>query len=405
MDIENYSANRRQKKGTGMVQRTAFGFSSTDPICRLTSKEYRWSQANSEKWKKLGLATGYKTLNSCDMAQVVCGAFDKPFFTMLTRALVIILVILAIAGFGYAQPSGAPGGPPVQDQDTVTRLQIYLDEHSFGPGKIDGRWGDFVGKALQRFQAANGRQPSGQIDAALPQELQKISPVYSTYKLTDGDLHWVGKVPTTPARMAHLKKILYRSALDFISERYHADPTFIQKLNSGTNLNHLKIGSTVRVPNVQPFQIESIQPVPDLPPRPEFAHRIIKVDTKNRMLDLVDADHVVASFPITPGSKNLPAPIGTWKIEKVTTMPIFRWDEAMLKHGRRSGHFYTIAPGPRNPVGIVWIGLNKKGIGIHGTDSPDTIGRSASHGCIRLANWDAARVVNQVTVGMTVEIY
>ena len=108
---------------------------------------------------------------------------------MLTRVLAFIFVILAIAGFGYAQPSGAPGGPPVQDQDTVTRLQIYLDEHSFGPGKIDGRWGDFVGKALQRFQAANGRQPSGQIDAALPQELQKISPVYSTYKLTDGDLH------------------------------------------------------------------------------------------------------------------------------------------------------------------------------------------------------------------------
>src|SRR6202795_5201726 len=87
---------------------------------------------------------------------------------------------------------------------------------------------------------------------------------------------------------------------------------------------------------------------------------------------------------------------------KVTTMPIFRWDEAMLKHGRRSSDFYTIPPGPRNPVGIVWIGVNKKGIGIHGTDSPDTIGRSASHGCIRLANWDAARVVNQVTVGMTV---
>src|SRR5260370_37548534 len=105
------------------------------------------------------------------------------------------------------------------------------------------------------------------------------------------------------------------------------------------------------------------------------------------------------------GSKSLPAPIGTWKVVKVTTMPIFRWDEAMLKHGRRSSDFYTIPPGPRNPVGIVWIGVNKKGIGIHGTDSPDTIGRSASHGCIRLANWDAARVVNQITVGMTVEIY
>jgi lipoprotein-anchoring transpeptidase ErfK/SrfK len=145
--------------------------------------------------------------------------------------------------------------------------------------------------------------------------------------------------------------------------------------------------------------------VPDLPPRPELAQHIIKVDTRAHMLDLVDANRVLASFPITPGSKSLPAPIGTWKVVKVTTMPIFRWDEAMLNHGRRSSHFYAIPPGPRNPVGIVWIGLNKKGIGIHGTDNPDTIGRSASHGCIRLANWDAARVVNQVTVGMTVEIY
>jgi len=328
---------------------------------------------------------------------------------MHTRPLVLAFAILAIAGFAYGRHSGASGGSPVQapiqDQDTVTRLQIYLDEHSFGPGKIDGRWGDFVGKALQNFQAANGQQPSGQIDAALRQELQTISPVYTTYKLTDADLQWVGKVPATPAGMAHLKRILYRSALDFVAERYHADPAFIQKLNSGTNLNNLRIGSTVQVPNVQPFQIGSIRPVPDLPPRPEFAQRVIKVDTKNRMLDLVDGNRVIASFPITPGSKSLPAPIGIWKIEKVTTMPIFRWDEAMLKHGWRSGHYYVISPGPRNPVGIVWIGLNKKGIGIHGTDSPDTIGRSASHGCIRLSNWDAARLVSQVTVGMTVEIH
>lgn len=324
---------------------------------------------------------------------------------MLTRILLSALLILGVASFGYARHSDTLAEPPVvRDQDTVTRLQIYLDEHSFGPGKIDGRWGDFVGKALQRFQAANGQQPSGQIDEALRQELQDISPVYNTYKVTGGDLHWVGTVPTRPAQMAHLKNILYRSTLDFVSERYHADPAFIRILNPGQNLNNLKIGSTVRVPNVQPFQIEFIQPVPDLPSRPEFAQRIIKVDTKNRMLDLVDANRVVASFPITPGSKSLPAPIGTWKIAKVTTMPIFRWDEAMLEHGRRSGNYYTIPPGPRNPVGIVWIGLNKKGIGIHGTDSPDTIGRSASHGCIRLANWDAARVVNQVTVGMTVEI-
>src|SRR6516225_6358379 len=135
---------------------------------------------------------------------------------MLSRTVVFVFAILAIANCGFAQRSDARMDPPVQDQDQVTRLQIYLDEHSFGPGKIDGRWGDFVGKALQRFQAANGQQPSGQIDAALRQELQKISPVFSTYKLTDSDLHWVGKVPAQPARMAHRKKILYRSALDFV---------------------------------------------------------------------------------------------------------------------------------------------------------------------------------------------
>jgi lipoprotein-anchoring transpeptidase ErfK/SrfK len=303
------------------------------------------------------------------------------------------------------QANASPSNPLIQDQDTVTRLQIYLDEHSFGPGKIDGRWGEFIGKALQRFQAANGQPASGQIDAALQQELEKISPVYTTYTLTEGDLRWVANIPSDPAGMAKLKTIPYRSALDYLAERYHADPEFIRKLNPGQNLANLKKGSAVRLPNVQPFQMESTQPVADMPPRPEFAQRIIRVDTKDHMLDLVEANRVIASFPITPGSKSLPAPIGTWKVVKVTILPIFRFDEAMLKHGRRSADFYTIPPGPRNPVGIVWIGLNKKGIGIHGTDSPDTIGRSASHGCIRLANWDAARVVHQVTVGMTVEIF
>jgi lipoprotein-anchoring transpeptidase ErfK/SrfK len=320
---------------------------------------------------------------------------------MFMRTVFFALLVFAIANSGYSQGKGTP----VHDQDTVTRLQIYLDENSFGPGLINGQWNDFVEKALRHFQTARGQQPSGQIDSALHEELQKISPLYTTYKLTGNDLHWVGKVPSTPARMAHLKRILYRSALDFISERFHADPAFIRKLNPGMNLNKLKIGSMVQVPNVPPFQIEAVQPVPDLPPRPEFAGRVINVNVKDRNLELVDANRIIASFPITPGSKSLPAPTGSWKIAKVTTMPIFRWDKAMLMHGRRSGNYYTIPPGPRNPVGVVWIGLNKKGIGIHGTDDPQTIGRSASHGCIRLTNWDAVWLVHQVTVGMNVEIH
>jgi lipoprotein-anchoring transpeptidase ErfK/SrfK len=156
---------------------------------------------------------------------------------------------------------------------------------------------------------------------------------------------------------------------------------------------------------VPPFKIEDVREQPHIPINPEYAKRMIKIDTRYRMLDVYEGDKLVCSFPITPGSKKLPAPIGTWKVVGIATLPWFRWDEAMLEHGYRSDQFYNIPPGPRNPVGILWIGLNKKGIGIHGTNSPDTIGRSGSHGCIRLANWDAARILSQVTEGDQVLIF
>ena len=310
-----------------------------------------------------------------------------------------------------AQAVTAPNEPgvaraePVSEREVITRLQIFLDQRSFGPGKIDGKWGEFVAKALQRYQRANGLEPTGQIDAALQTELQHIFPIYTTYQLTEDDFKRVGTIPYKPAEQAKVKAMLYRSMAEFIAERYHAGENFMTKLNSDKKLESLKPGDTVRVPNVPPFQIEVLREVGNLPIRPDLAKRTIRIDTRYRMLDILEGDKLVSSYPITPGSKKLPAPIGTWKIVGIATMPWFRWDEAMLNHGERSDNFYNIPPGPRNPVGIVWIGLSKRGIGIHGTNNPDTIGRSGSHGCIRLANWDAARVINQVTQGMSVEIF
>ena len=288
--------------------------------------------------------------------------------------------------------------------DMLTRLEIFLDSRSFGPGKIDGQAGEFVELALSRYQMTQGKE-SQQVDAELKQELKAIDPVYIGYTFTEADQGWIGRIPARPTALARVKKAIYRSPLDFIAERFHSDPNFIKKLNPKIKFDRLRPGTVIQVPNIQPFQVETINPVPDVPSRPEFAQRIIKVDTKARLLDLKDGDRLLASFPITPGSQRLPAPLGTWKIVKVTVLPNFRWDEAMLQHGRRSRDYYLIPPGPRNLVGVVWIGLNKKGIGIHGTDNPDTIGRSASHGCIRLANWDAVRLANEVTTGMMVEIF
>ena len=224
-------------------------------------------------------------------------------------------------------------------------------------------------KALQRYQRANGENPTGQIDPGLQEHLQRIFPIYTTYQLTDDDFKRVGNIPYKPAEEAKVKAMLYRSITEFIAERYHSGENFITKLNKDKNLATLKAGDTVRVPNVPPFQIEELREVGSLPVKPEFTKRLIKIDTRYRMLDIIEGDKLIGSYPITPGSKKLPAPIGTWKIVGIATMPWFRWDEAMLNHGERSENFYNIPPGPRNPVGIAWIGLSKRGIGIHGTNN------------------------------------
>jgi hypothetical protein len=139
-------------------------------------------------------------------AQAPVPSKDSPPTTLIRQLTPSQRIVAAKTRIGPPSESPSPSttvptsqpnaGQPLPDQDTVVRLQIYLDEHSFGPGKIDGRWGEFIGKALQRFQVAQGQPPSGQINSALEQELRKISPVYTTYTFTEADLHWIGNVPS-----------------------------------------------------------------------------------------------------------------------------------------------------------------------------------------------------------------
>ncbi len=138
----------------------------------------------------------------------------------------------------------------------------------------------------------------------------------------------------------------------------------------------------------------------------EFKSRFIFIDTRERMLELYESEcgPLLASFPITPGSGRFATPPGHWKIVGITLMPTFRWDESVLEYGVRSDQFYQLPTGPNNPVGILWAGLSKPGIGIHGTNNPETIGRASSHGCMRTANWDAIRLSKMITKGIPVII-
>jgi lipoprotein-anchoring transpeptidase ErfK/SrfK len=294
-----------------------------------------------------------------------------------------------------------PVALPNYDEETSVKLQIFLDNNYFGPGKIDGRMGEFFRKALLHYKRAHGMPETGTVDSWL---IDQVPETYTDYTIPEEALAFVGETKSKPSEQAKLKRMHYGSLLELVAERFHSAEEFLKKLNPGMNLEELKPGDTVKVPNVLPFKIEDLKPG-FAEKNPELAKRKIYIDTKDRFLLVYDDKQLVAEFPITPGSSKLPAPMGLWRLVGIATLPVFRHDEGVLNHGEKTSTFFNLPPGPNNPVGILWMALSKPHVGIHGTNNPETIGRAASHGCIRTANWDAARVRELVTVGTPVSIF
>jgi lipoprotein-anchoring transpeptidase ErfK/SrfK len=254
-----------------------------------------------------------------------------------------------------------------------------------------------------------------------------VDPVFVQYTVTEADLQSVGHLPDAVAAKAKLKFLPYRNAADAIAEKFHSDVHFVEHLNGG-KMKNIKPGDQVKVPNVEPFELWSVKDLqPGSETSPQAANEMeykpeaesptpgespsaprniaVKVDTKTNMLGVFDGEKLVAAYPVTVGSEHNESPIGDWKVVRISKLPTFRYDKEMLQHGERSGNFYLLRPGPRNPVGVMWIALNKKGIGIHGTDDPASIGRHVSHGCIRLANWDVVRLATKIKSGDNVAIH
>lgn len=360
--------------------------------------------------------------------------YPSPSMHRLPALLLAASLLCRAAAYAAAEPAAAP---PVSRDDAV-RMQIFLDSKNFGPGKIDGRFGGFTRLSWVEYQKALGQiPPSETFDPHAP-ELTSISPVYLSYTITAADVEDIGPMPKEVPQQAKLKRLPYASLLELIGERFHSSVKFLRELNAGKNMDTLKEGSVVTVPNVAtPFNVSDVEnqrqaeidarkflaearkrqananaspaPAPlGAPPKPlpyiDVKRRWVHVSVKDSYLQLHEGDKIIASFPITPGSTAIPTPVGNWFIEDKTLMPEFRWDKSVLMTGKRSDVFFQLPPGPNNPVGITWIALNKPGIGMHGTAEPDTIGRAASHGCIRLANWDAIKLYGMVDRNMRVTI-
>jgi len=355
----------------------------------------------------------------------------------LRVAVVAVLLSSNILSAEARKKPATEKTPSKANVEAATRLQIFLDRANFSPGKLDGHYNDFTRKALSLYRESRGEQPQAPPPQANAKsnvapdtsglDLASVEPVFIPYAVTEADLQSVGPLPSNVAAQAKLKFLPYHDAAEAVAEKFHCDVHFLEQLNPG-KLKTIKPGDQLMVPNVEPFELASVK---DIKPGSEIAPKAtndsddqpdaqagnpdensraaatvaVKIDTKANMLGVLQDDKLIAAYPVTIGSAQTASPIGEWKVRRITKMPTFRYDKEMLRHGRRSGNFYLLPAGPRNPVGIVWIALNKKGIGIHGTNTPDSIGRAASHGCIRLANWDVVRLALKIKSSDSVSIH
>ena len=279
-----------------------------------------------------------------------------------------------------AEPAGGWQSP---ERQAALRVQLFLDKEGFGPGKIDGRWGGFSEKAALRWNASRKGMKitileNGGLDLAKVAQIPFSGELITTYTTVEKDHSLTGSFPPEPEEQAELKELPYASLMELVAEKFHADPDLIRELNSLAPDSDLEVGSELRVPNVsEPFDIAEPAAL---------------------------ASKGTSDDAISPGANDNPSPEGKWKVYIISWMPEFRWDKSMLEDGKRSDEAYLLPPGPNNPVGIVWIGLNADGIGLHGTASPNAIGRNRSHGCIRLSNWDALKLAKSVIEGTPVTV-
>lgn len=272
-------------------------------------------------------------------------------------------------------------------------LQVELHRRGFSCGSIDGVPGAQTEAAIKSFQRGLGITETGRLDRATELLLLLTAPPLMEYTITEADLAEVRPLPATWLGKSQEPSLTYATVLERVAERWRASPKFLQKINPEITWDALQPGLVVKVPAVEESVFARL---------PTSLH----IRLGARELTLVDdTGRVVGHFPVSIARKVEKRPQGELRITVVIGNPNYTFDPEVFSdsaEGRELGRRLLIPPGPNNPVGRAWIGLNLPGYGIHGTPDPEKVGRTESHGCFRLANWDALTLLGVVRVGMPV---
>ncbi|KLE35660.1 L,D-transpeptidase family protein [Aurantiacibacter luteus] len=364
-------------------------------------------------------------------------------------------------GDGDMAGATTPDGIPDSEERPIMQAQVVLDRVGFGPGVIDGRMGMSTENALRGFQEANSLEVTGELDDATKSALARWERIPATRVVTIpaswGQLTF-DQIPDETADQAEMERMGYESLDEKLAERFHTTvevlrqlnpngrpagmtggdramrttggnatpsptasasrsasptptPTASGSANSPATQSYFTAGQQIRVPNIGADRIapgavedrgwqQTLASLGVGTEQPEV-DRIV-VSKAGKTLKAYQGDKLVALFTVSSGSSEFPLPLGEWDIVGEAFNPPFNYSPEVLTGGRETGEEYTLPPGPNGPVGVVWIDLSKEHYGIHGTPDPSTIGRAQSHGCVRLTNWDAARLAQMVSTSTQV---